>query len=68
MNARLILSISGNGDFSVSLRGQGRTRQRLLRAYEESIESFLPIMKQKVKNTLIRNLGGGGENPDPYIN
>ncbi len=68
MDARLILSISGNGDFNVSLCGKGRARRRLLKAYERSIECFLPTMKRKVKSTLMRNLGGKDENTNPDSN
>ena len=66
MDARLILSISGNGDFEILLSGKGPVRRKLFKAFEKSIEPILPTMKRKVKSTLMR--GGRNEDTNPDIN
>lgn len=49
---RLILSISGSGQVKVLLTGTGKKRQRLLRGYEKFIETNIPDIDQKVKESL----------------
>lgn len=68
MDARLILSISGNGNFEILLSGKGPVRRKLFKAFEKSIEPILPTMKRRIKSTLMRNLGGRDENTNPDIN
>jgi len=55
MEARLILSISSNGQFRISLLGKGKARQRMLKAYERVIENHIPMMKYKLRTLLEGN-------------
>jgi hypothetical protein len=54
MNSRVILSISPEGKLKVFLQGEGKAREKMLRAFGKYVESDLPRMEHSISNALRR--------------
>ena len=52
MITRLIILILGNGQIKVLLQGEGKPRLEMLKAYERLIEGEIPVIQQRIKQSL----------------